>query len=219
MLRLPHKIDSNHSNSHAHQDHDSLFPFSSSNLSARRDHQDTEEEQRSHLSTPIQSPRRVEKYDAEVNHFDKEIKPRSLFWMSSFIIAAVWLLGLTIIYILHIRTTYPSIETYTNETISDMSKATCTSNSDCSGSTPFCDTLYTKKCSTCLSSSDCTDSVKKRCDVFGTRNCYECVMDRHCSGTLVCDTGKTRTCVQCVRDNDCTTLGLTTCNTATHICS
>jgi len=151
--------------------------------------------------------------------FKNKIQKRSLFWMSAFIIAGVWLIGLSVIYLLHIKTDYSTIESYLSETVT-QARATCTSNANCQSPTPFCDTLYSHKCSTCLSSSDCTtDPTKTRCDVYGTRDCYECLADRHCSGTLVCDIGKTRKCVQCVRNDDCTAISLTTCNTGTNTCS
>jgi len=220
MLQVPRKLESD--SFKVHNDSDSLFPIASnSNISPRPDLQnlETEEDRSRILKTPPQNSSKFGREEADVDQFDKEIKPRSLFWMSSFIIAAVWLLGLTVILILHLKTEYPTVESYSEEIITGSARAKCASNTDCSAAAPFCDTLYSYKCSECLSSSDCTDSTKPRCDVFGTRNCHGCLMDWHCPGTLICDESNTRTCVECVRNDDCTALGLTTCNLSAHTCS
>jgi len=169
--------------------------------------------------TPVHNNSHEETLLPDDDKFQRKIQKRSLLWMSTFLIAAVWLLGLSVIYLLHMRTEYPTIEVRSPEVVANNPITQCTLHDDCSAPTPYCDTLYSHKCSACLSSSHCLDASKPRCDVFGTRDCHGCLADRHCTGSLICDLTNTRTCVQCLRNNDCLVLGLTICDLGTNTCS
>lgn len=83
---------------------------------------------------------------------------------------------------------------------SNNNTTTCTSNSDCSGNTPICNTT-TGTCVQCLENNDCPAGQicqNNEC-VVGTA----CSSNSDCSGsTPYCDT-TTGTCVQCIENSDC----------------
>jgi hypothetical protein len=83
--------------------------------------------------------------------------------------------------------------------------AQCTSNNDCSGSSPICDTAV-GKCVACKGSADCAMSENGSvCDTSGTSTKCKCNTDADCKGTYPlggkCNTA-TNKC-HCMADGDC----------------
>ena len=80
----------------------------------------------------------------------------------------------------------------------------CTSNVNCGGTTPFCNTTDSQ-CVACLQSTDCpvADPV---CNT-DRGECAICVMQQRLQGrgrSSICDTQRGQSaCVQCVRNSDC----------------
>ncbi len=85
----------------------------------------------------------------------------------------------------------------------------CIDSSDCSGSTPVCDTSD-NKCVECLSNSDCATGV---CHPI-LKECVECVNNADCGGGQVCNTSN-NTCVECLANSDCSD-GV--CDTSSNVC-
>jgi MYXO-CTERM domain-containing protein len=93
----------------------------------------------------------------------------------------------------------------------------CTSNAQCSGTTPFCDG-GTHACRACVPSDCC--GTAPLCSVWGVNQgqCVQCTDtdSSQCGGqTPVCD-AYVNTCTQCMRDSDCPG---STCNLPAHTCA
>jgi len=167
------------------------------------------------------------------SEYDKDKKKLSKrFWyiIASLAILAIWILTLTILYILHVHEN-TTIYIYHNQDQdqgnvpyqpSSPGVPLCTDNSNCTAPTQYCDTKYSHQCSECVSSDQCGDPSLQYCDIFGTRACHECFYDRHCttSPNLVCDTDNTRTCVECMENKDCASNPVNkVCDRTTNTCS
>jgi len=151
--------------------------------------------------TPPEKFQRTPAKDSSWEQFKKKIRRRSLFWICSSITAGIWLLILTVIYAIHLQNADHSKLVEVIERTIEV--AECTSDSECSAPTPYCDTTYSNQCSECLQSTHCTNPLKPFCDIYGSRSCHECVVNRDCSGAQVCDSSETRTCANCFVDKDC----------------
>ncbi len=102
-----------------------------------------------------------------------------------------------------------------------INTAGCLCNSDCSGTTPICDST-TNQCRACLP-SDCGGPTPA-CETLGPHEgqCVSCTLSQTeiCGGqTPVCDPFK-NTCVQCWRDSDCVGGAAMSCQLPTpHACT
>lgn len=125
--------------------------------------------------------------------------------------------------------TSTSSSTTNNSSTTPSSTITCTSNANCSGSKPVCDTA-TSKCVACLQTSDCTapkvcntatkTCISAQCDIASDCTsekpvcdggvCKECINSGQCAGNpvqaangeVICKTSN-NTCVMCLTDVDC----------------
>jgi hypothetical protein len=77
-------------------------------------------------------------------------------------------------------------------------RAGCTSNAQCTGDTPICNTTASS-CVQCLGNSDCAPQPGKFCS--GGGRCVECLSNSDCpQAKPTCHAGA---CVQCFRPKDC----------------
>jgi len=125
--------------------------------------------------------------------FKKTSQRKSLYWVCSSVFIGAWLIVMTTYLAYHIQNIDGKIKS-----------SICKDDTTCTYPTPYCDAKYTFECSQCTDSSHCNDATKKVCDIYGTRSCHECVVDKDCKGIAkLCDHTDTRTCVECFSNTDC----------------
>ncbi len=86
-------------------------------------------------------------------------------------------------------------------TTDDGDTTDCSSNRDCTGLTPFCNTT-TSECQQCVNDSNCPGSLP----VCTSPNnvCVECTANTHCNSPLrpLCNVSS-KICAECILDTDC----------------
>ena len=162
----------------------------------------------------------IQKLDKnEFELYKKRSKRRFWVIIGWLVSLTIWILVLTIVYVLHLpRYSSSNQYQYPQSQVIQL----CTSNANCTGEAQYCDTQFSHQCSVCLISDHCEDPSLQYCDSFGTRSCHECLYNRHCttSPNLVCDTDDTRKCVECMENKDCANNPVNKiCDLTTNTCS